>query len=59
MDTPFMPQSTISINGDCYCIKLMTDIPDGDGGYLFKYMSIDMATGDEMPGFTYLGPWDL
>ena len=55
---PWMPESMTTINGDAYCIRLrISDAADGTERY--RYISIDMETGNTIPGYDYIGPYDL
>ena len=52
-----MPESMVTVNGDAYVIKLR--LHDDDSGERYRYISVDMKTGNTIPGYDYIGPTDL
>ena len=54
---PFMPESMVTINGDAYVIQLR--LHDDESGERYRYISVDMKTGNTIPGYDYVGPADL
>ena len=54
---PFQPESSVTINGDAYVIQLR--LHDDDAGLRFRYISVDMKSGNTIAGYDYIGPADL
>lgn len=58
-DLTFLPESMVTINGGAYVVRLLTQLKTESGDALYRYISIDMATGNTIPGYDYIGPYDL
>ena len=57
-ELPFQPHSEITINGNCYVVKLRTKCRHKDD-FMYRHISVDMSTGETMEGFDYVAPSDV
>ena len=57
MNDSFMPESTVTINGGAYVVRLR--LHDGNDGERYRNISVDMVSGETLYGYDYIGPADL
>lgn len=57
-ELPFQPHFEVTINGNCYVVKLRTKCRDKDE-FLYRHLSVDMNTGETLEGFDYVAASDV